>query len=429
MNLVLENGSENIRYGVAGGECKSILNGIVRGKGKRRNIIGSSVESLNDISSLLYKRAFERGYTCDWSTEKIIWQHIFSSAEMNVHNSLRDCNLLLSQPFFAPRALSRLATQICFEEFEFNSICKKPAPFLALTHFLSDSSAAACVDDNDNNSDVDDLPTCVGSSSSSPIDGGTGIVLDVGHSSVRAVPFFDGHALNYAVRRLDIGGKALTNHLKEVTSYRQYHVMDETYLMDVVKRRLCYVSQNFGADMATSRLASSANTVRRAYVLPDGVDNRLGYVFDERSDTADADVAAQRQLLIMNSERFTVPELLFNPSDIGIRQAGVDELVQQAINATAAELRAPLYANIMVTGGSSLFDGFVPRLRRQLRSLAPIDHAVRIYHSSQPLDAAWLGGSLFAQRDDFAQRCVTRAQYLEYGSGSERLFSAIFNSQ
>ena len=52
------------------------------------------------------------------------------------------------------------------------------------------------------------------------------------------------------VRRLDIGGKLLTNHLKvrlalarelltdflqEITSYRQLHVLDETYVMNACK--------------------------------------------------------------------------------------------------------------------------------------------------------------------------------------------------
>ena len=38
-------------------------------------------------------------------------------------------------------------------------------------------------------------------------------------------------------RRLDVGGKLLTGHLKELLSYRQYNVMDDTALVNTVRRR------------------------------------------------------------------------------------------------------------------------------------------------------------------------------------------------
>ena len=49
---------------------------------------------------------------------------------------------------------------------------------------------------------------------------GAGVIVDLGFSNSHIVPFFDGMALNYATKRIDIGGKALTNYLKELVSYR-----------------------------------------------------------------------------------------------------------------------------------------------------------------------------------------------------------------
>jgi hypothetical protein len=37
------------------------------------------------------------------------------------------------------------------------------------------------------------------------------VVLDSGYSFTHAVPIFDGCKVNYAVKRLDVGGKLLTN--------------------------------------------------------------------------------------------------------------------------------------------------------------------------------------------------------------------------
>lgn len=39
------------------------------------------------------------------------------------------------------------------------------------------------------------------------------------------------------------------------------------------------------------------------------------------------------QVLAMETERFCVPELLFNPGDIGIDQAGVAETASQSLQA------------------------------------------------------------------------------------------------
>ena len=53
--------------------------------------------------------------------------------------------------------------------------------------------------------------------------------------------------------RMDVGGKLLTNQLKEVVSYRQWNMMDETYIMNHAKEACCYVSTQFIADLETCR--------------------------------------------------------------------------------------------------------------------------------------------------------------------------------
>ena len=55
------------------------------------------------------------------------------------------------------------------------------------------------------------------------------------------------------MHRLDVGGKLLTNYLKELLSFRQFDLMGETYITNDVKERCCYVSTNYDADMELSR--------------------------------------------------------------------------------------------------------------------------------------------------------------------------------
>ena len=57
---------------------------------------------------------------------------------------------------------------------------------------------------------------------------GCGIVLDAGFSFTHAVPLFSNVVLDVGVRRLNLGGKVLTNYLKELVSYRQVQRCNKT---------------------------------------------------------------------------------------------------------------------------------------------------------------------------------------------------------
>uniref|UniRef100_A0A0A9DNP1 Actin-like protein arp6 n=1 Tax=Arundo donax TaxID=35708 RepID=A0A0A9DNP1_ARUDO len=55
---------------------------------------------------------------------------------------------------------------------------------------------------------------------------------------------------------MDLGGKALTNYLKELISYRSLNVMDETLLIDDAKEKLCFVSLDVPRDLHLARSAA-----------------------------------------------------------------------------------------------------------------------------------------------------------------------------
>lgn len=53
--------------------------------------------------------------------------------------------------------------------------------------------------------------------------------------------------------RIDIGGKLLTNHLKELISFRQWYMMDQTFIVDKVKRDCCFISRDFKKDLEIAK--------------------------------------------------------------------------------------------------------------------------------------------------------------------------------
>jgi len=244
------------------------------------------------------------------------------------------------------------------------------------------------------------------------------LVIDSGFSFTHIVPLISGSIVWNAVKRIDVGGKLLTNHLKELISYLQWNMMDQTYIMDDVKEKCCYVSPDFKADMELSRVEPPHNPIVLQYVLPDFSLNRPGKLL-EPGQVRDP----SWQILEMNRERFTVPELLFTPSDIGLDQIGLAQAIGHSISLLPEELHGMFWCNIGLIGGNAKFPGFVPRLMKELRSLASVDYEIAIYQSPNPITEAYRSAHQFVTSSPslYAQQyAATREDYFEIGSDMAR---------
>ncbi|EOD13905.1 hypothetical protein EMIHUDRAFT_243656 [Emiliania huxleyi CCMP1516] len=346
--VVIDNGGHTCKVGFAGQSDpeRCLLNGVVKTKGPTGKVyVGDQYEACPDYSSLQYRLSLERGCLVNWDTQAEVWSRALGADVLAVNPA--DCSLLLSEIPMCPTSIQ----------------ASQRAP---------EASAAP------------PMPAS--------------LVVDAGFSATHVVPIFGSAALNYGIKRLGLGGKLLTNHLKQVISYRAYNVPKST-----APERLCYVSLDFDADLALTRFRGKKNTIRREFVMPD---YKKGRVPADR---------AEEQALSLSNERITVPELLFHPSDIGLEQAGLPECIVQAAEACPPDMREALYANILVTGGSSRFPNFEERLQRELRALVPSDLPIGFTAASDPTLAAWRGGSIFAAAAEYDSAVVTKEQYREEG--------------
>lgn len=80
----------------------------------------------------------------------------------------------------------------------------------------------------------------------------------------------------------------------------------------------------------------------------------------------------------MNNERFTVPEVLFNPSDVGVNQMGIAEAIVFTVDGFPDSMRPHFLKNIVLTGGSCSFPGMRDRIYNDVRSLASTDYDIRV---------------------------------------------------
>ena len=74
--------------------------------------------------------------------------------------------------------------------------------------------------------------------------------------------------MNFAIKRLNIGGKLLTNALKETLCFRAYNLRDEFAIVNSIKESLCFVSSDFNHDLKL--VLEKYNPISREYVLPNG---------------------------------------------------------------------------------------------------------------------------------------------------------------
>ncbi|KAK2701251.1 hypothetical protein QYM36_020085 [Artemia franciscana] len=94
--------------------------------------------------------------------------------------------------------------------------------------------------------------------------------------------------------------------------------MDETYVVNKIKEDICFVSQNFAKDFEIAKKRGDENTIALDYVLPDFTTLKRGKIKEKTEETIE-----EEQTLRLTNERFTVPEVLFHPSDLGIPQMGI----------------------------------------------------------------------------------------------------------
>ncbi|CAN6455736.1 unnamed protein product [Victoria cruziana] len=430
--VVLDNGGGLCKAGIGGDfdpiavvpNCMGRSTGSHHHLGSNKSkkwLVADQLQDSHDVISI--RRPLDRGYLINPDLQKEIWDRIFK-ALLKVDPS--DSSLLLVEPLFNLPSIQRSTDEIVFEDFGFQSLYVADSP--SLVHLYETSR---CPPDR-----VMATSQC-------------SLVVDCGFSFTHAAPVFQNFTLNYAVKRLDLGGKALTNYLKELVSYRSINVMDETFIMDDVKEKLCCVSLNLPRDLQVARKTGNDNLFRCSYVLPDGVTHPKGYVKDPKeaqrcliladdmpADPPQGNTTEPGELLqgdrstrdlrsieltnneeiVLTNERFLVPEMLFHPADLGMNEAGLAECIVRAIEACHPFLHPVLFNSIILTGGSTEFPRFAERLERELRPLVSDDYQITMTTQEDPILGVWRGGSLLASSPDFEAMCVTKSEYEELGS-------------
>ncbi|XP_055625059.1 actin-related protein 5 [Toxorhynchites rutilus septentrionalis] len=130
--------------------------------------------------------------------------------------------------------------------------------------------------------------------------------------------------------------------------------------------------------------------------------------------TSTANIAEFHQLHV-GVEAIRVPEILFQPSLIGIQEAGLAGAIDYVLKLFPREDRPKLFGNIMLTGGCANIRGFKERLMRELQQMLPFQSVFNLRIVTNPTLDGWKGASKFATSEVFKKSLITRQTYDECG--------------
>lgn len=126
-------------------------------------------------------------------------------------------------------------------------------------------------------------------------------------------------------------------------------------------------------------------------------------------------IPGETHQLHVGLERIRATEVLFQPSMIGLVEAGIPETIDFVLKLYTAQVQSQLVCNVFLTGGTARFPGVLERLNRELQEIRPFKSNFKINIAKNPSLDSWHGARDFGTNENLPEFLVTRQEYEEKG--------------
>ena len=353
-NVIIDNGSYYIKAGLSGEERpRSVFNSCIGyipyNDDKSKYFVGDKCMSMRDKLNINYP--IEYGVVKNWDDMEKIWKHTFVNElamEPEYHN------VMLTTLPNSPKEHVEKSSEIMFEHFNAKGLYMEYPGILSLY-------------------------------SEGKFDG---FSIDLGDMVSNFIPIIDGKYIPYNIIRFDIGGRDITEFVKNSIMHKiqKYLPNVQKDIIKEIKEKACYVALEFEEELKSVEPFD--------YEMPDG------------------------EILTIKDERIRCPECLFKSSLIGKEDFNIVNICNDLIKKYNKNEQKILYNGIVLSGGNSMFKELTERLTREIKCSAPdsMMEEVHVIASPERKYSAAIGGMVLSSIETFKDKWVTKAEYEESGS-------------
>jgi len=183
----------------------------------------------------------------------------------------------------------------------------------------------------------------------------TGIVIDSGDGVTHVFPVSDGFVIGSCVKHIPLAGRDITKFTLQQLRDRKEPMPSEDALeiARTVKEKYGYVCKDVVQEF-------------KKFDKKEKDDNGQWYMSNKFKKYVHKPSNGGKPIEIdVGYERFLGPEMFFHPEFIHQDwRTPLDEVIDNAIQSCPMDYRRQLYKNIVLSGGSTLFDGFDKKLNK-----------------------------------------------------------------
>ena len=403
--VVIDNGTGYTKMGYAGNLDPSYIipSTIATSLNKKNNKFEShemdyyiGQEAMDNAKTHQISYLLKGGQIEDWEGIEKFWHksiYSYLRCEPEEHRFI-----LTEPPLNSPENREQMA-EIMFETFGVKGL------FIGVQATLALYSQICGLDRNNRNFSAQDL---------------TGMVVDSGDGVTHVFPVSDGFVIGSCVKHIPLAGRDITKFVMNMLKDRKETLPSEDALevARTIKEKYGYVC---------SDLVKEYKKFDKKEQAGDGswyLCNKFKKYLHKPSS------GAKPYEIDVGYERFLGPEMFFHPEFIHQDwKTPLDEVVDDAIQSCPMDYRRLLYKNIVLSGGSTLFDGFDKKLNKlvqrrvdtrleayeKVTGQKPTPIEVQVHQNMVQRYAVWFGGSVLGSDERFPAICHSKAQYEEYG--------------